>query len=276
MGGSGGGSSTSVTYMYPEWVRSYYERANNATWADAEAAKANNPYKSTPVSISDFISGLTGIGRWADKQVYAYDPKDLFDLLLKGPDNIPDSIFSIFKRSEIQDAIRGQAAPIIKTIDEEVLPKYRRAMQTIGAVNTSAFKIGEALLWRGQLDSLNTQYYDKIIVPAINRIFDTTERMQEFYIKKLALILTYAELQMKIDENIYKVRQGEADLWNSFRVSQSSWGLDIDKMLVMAAGSWQSTPQSSETKTKQQESSSGLLGGILGIGSLVTGLFKGW
>lgn len=272
-GGSGGGSSTSVTYMYPEWVRGFYERANDAVWADAYAAKSSNPYRSAPPSPSETTANLSALGRWVDTQLYAYDPKDLFDILLKGPDNIPDSIFSLLKRAEIVDAIKGQAASIMRVVEEDSLPKYRRGMQTIGAVNTSAFKIGEALLWKGQLESLNDKYYDRLVVPAFQQTLQTIENMQNLYINKLAQVLQYAELRMKIEAAIYEANNSFAMATNEFNAAQLRWPLEVDSMLVSAAGSWQSTPQSSETKTKQSAGASTWIGGLLGAGSIAASLF---
>lgn len=272
MGGSGGGSSNSTTYTYPEWVRDYYVRANDATWSDAESAKLKNPYQTAPISPSEMIYSMKKVGEWVDREVYFFNPKVFFDTIISGEDNIVDSIFGILSRQEIKDIIAGEASEVMRVVDEQILPKFRRGMQTIGAVNTSAFKIGEALIWSGQLEKLNEKYYDKLAVPAFMKTLDTADKLLDMQFKKLGLLLSYAELQLKIDTAIHQAQQTDADAWNAYRSAQLMWPIEIDKFLISAAGSWQSTPSS--TRSSQKNSAdpvSSIFSGALGLGSLVMG-----
>lgn len=274
-GGSGGGSSTSTTYTYPEWVRGYYIRANDAVWADSIVAKEQNPYQDTPIDPSTLINNMSKLGEWIDQEVFLFNPKLLFDSLLSGDNNIPDSIFAILNRKEIKDILTSEASDVMRVVDEQILPKYRRGMQNIGAVNTSSFKIGEALIWSGQIEKLNEKFYDKLAVPAFLKTLDMSEKMLDMYFKKLGLVLTYAELQLKIDAAIQQAKQGNADAWNAYRAAQLMWPIEIDKFLISAAGSWQSTPASSSTSQENKaDPFSSILSGIMGIGSLALGFMS--
>lgn len=90
------------------------------------------------------------IDQWVDINwpvVLPLSDMDIFDpdALNRYLKTIPMDYFSDV--TELNKFIDGQKRRLCETTREEVIPAYRRGMQDIGAVVSSAFKIGEALLW---------------------------------------------------------------------------------------------------------------------------------
>lgn len=268
-GGSSGGSST--TYTYPEWVKTYYERANNAVYSDVVAAKKNNPFRWAPADPILFIASLQESDKWMDEQLFALDPKTLWEVIIA---DVPNTVFGILNRPEVQEIIKGESSQIMRVIEEDLLPKYRRGMQSIGAVNNSSFKIGEALIWSRELDSLNDKYYEKLVGAAFDHSLKMSDKLLDDYFRKLEMAMQYFKMHMDVEKAIYDTQNTYNAAMNEYTQNQLLWPVNLNRELVNASGAWQSTPSSSKTKTENSSDPlTGWLGGILGVGSVVGSFF---
>ncbi len=263
MGSSGGSSST--TYMYPEWVRNYYTRANDAAYGDAMAAKRSNPYVYGPIDPSRFLQHIEAADSWLDLQIFNLDPLILYTSLMN---SVPETVFELLNRPEIEEIIKGQGAQTTRYVEEEVLPRFRRGMQNIGAVSSSAFKIGEALIWSRQLESMNEKYYDKLAVAAFTKSLEAVESLKSDYFQKLKASMDYVKMHNEVEKAILESQLAYNSARNEFAAAQMMWPVNLNRELVNAAGSWQSTPSSSTTK--QKEGGSSMLGAGLGLAAVAS------
>ncbi len=271
MGGGSGGGGSSTTYTYPEWVKTYYIRANDAVYADVQVAKRDNPFHYLPVDPASFISALIKSDDWMDEQLYALDPMDLWKTVIN---DVPSTIFGILNRPEIQEIVKGQGSQVVRYIEEEVLPKYRRGMQSIGAVNNSSFKIGEALIWSREMESLSDKFYDKIVGTAFDSSVRMADKVSDNYFTKLEQAMQFYKMHMDVEKAIYDTQNAYQLAQTEYEQNSLLWAINLDRELVNASGAWQSTPSS--TKTKSNDSNNdfqSIFGGILGIGSVVGSFF---
>lgn len=83
------------------------------------------------------FEGSVGTPAWTD----VFSPARLRDYLQRIP------LDYVWDNTAINEYLSDAAGRLCETARDEVIPQYRRGMQDIGAVMTSAYKIGEALLW---------------------------------------------------------------------------------------------------------------------------------
>lgn len=274
LGGGGSGGSSSTTYTYPEWVRSNYERANEQVYEGVTAAKANNPFKHAPVDPAILIANWQKTDDWMDEQLYALDPKTLFDSLVSGPGSVPSSILGLVNRPEIREFVEGHTSQIMRAVEEEVLPKFRRGMQNIGAVNTSAFKIGEALIWSGHIRDLDNLYMTTVVNKLLDMTQSSLSKVQDDYMRKLEQSMQFYKMSLELEKAIHGAQSEYNSGYNEFLQAQGMWPVQLNKDLISAAGSWQASAASSQTKSKEsQDPVSGLLSGVLGVASIFGRLF---
>lgn len=139
--GGGGGGGTGGKVDYPDYMKTRHETWLNAIDGRISTALANNPFTGqNAYNPASRIATFEAAGQsvldfpWATAlSTYSSDTQALVD--------------SSEVDSAISEAMDSHAAVIDEQINSDVLPKYRAGMLNIGSVVSSAYAIGEAIIW---------------------------------------------------------------------------------------------------------------------------------
>lgn len=175
MGGSGGGGGSSGAVDYPDYMKERHSVLYDDMRQKADQAIADNPYVGMyGWDPSCMIQHMQATVDYYDHIIQEFEPLDLWKQLMG---TVPDVVFDLLDMEPLQEYIDQQKIRLRHGIEDDVLPKYRRGMQDIGAVMTSAFKIGEALLWTREMEeeaSLEKEFKGKLALAAYEYSFKST------------------------------------------------------------------------------------------------------
>ena len=210
-GSSGGGGGGSGAIDYPN----YMETVHN-DWLD------NTGVDTISSSITDVMDAALGNSPWTGQS--AYDPdaditamiaaedllQDLVDLLSAGT-TLDTLISEVLDETRIDDLVDEYEADAAARLAATILPRFRRGMQDINAVVSSAFVIGEAVIEAEQERNVNkysAELHGKAGVDAAIQIINlkleyqraASAMLSEIYRMKIVAKKEENEIEMKIDE----------------------------------------------------------------------------
>lgn len=147
MGGSGGGGSSGKV-SYPAYMQTWHETWLTNVGSAMTTAQANSPFASAiafnPATlIADSDNALE---EFSDK-INAYAPiaywSSVIGTVNTGVEAVDEAI--------ITDDIDAYNDLLEDKLNLEILPEYKGSMRTLGAVDSSSYAVGEAILRRGLL-----------------------------------------------------------------------------------------------------------------------------
>lgn len=215
------------------WYR-YYDRISPAAlWecvAGSIPAKAKNIYKPAEYqSMLDAAAGDKPTSSSFENSIGTPDWDGVFDtnLLRSYLQRIP--LDYVWDNTQIDEYLGNAMQGLCESARDEVIPQYRRGMQDIGAVMTSAYKIGEALLWRKvMLDAKDMQKEIKMKVVEKEKDAKIALAMSAYEVAgKLALTNYEKKADYEILKKEYKMKYGltDADLASSKMEMMGKFGL---------------------------------------------------
>lgn len=263
--GSGGGGGSSGTIDYPQYMKDRHSELYDNIKSAVKKAQANNPYNFlqawSPISM---IRQMEATVDCYDEIIRGFDPLDLW-LSLMG--EVPDVVLGLINTDALNDYIDGQKERLCKGLEEEVLPKYRRGMQDIGAVMTSAFKIGEALLWQRIAEeqiNLEKEFKGKLALAAYEYCFKSTGEIINLTLQKIAYHKEVAHYNLEVLRMGYTAMKEYNDSQNIYAIEKVKWELEMYKYLMDSLGSIASSAGTSYTTSASGTSRlSSAIGGAL-------------
>lgn len=276
MGGSGGGGGSSGAVDYPFYMKERHAVLYDQMRGYADRAIANNPYIGMKAwNPSDMICQMTATVDYYDDIIREFKPEELWRRLMS---TIPEIVYDFADLKPLDDYIDAQRSRLRKGVEEEVLPKYRRGMQNIGAVMTSAFKIGEALLWAKELEeevSLEKEYKGKLILAAYEYAFKSVNDIISLTLQKISYHKEVVHYNLEALRMGYAAMKEYTDSNNIYEVEETKWNLEMSKYLMDALGSIASSAGTSySTSTAGGSRVSSAIGGALsgaGTGAAIGG-----
>ncbi len=232
----GGGGSSSGKVGFPAYMETLHGK-----WLDSEASDI------LTTSMVDAMEGAIGSSPWG--VITAYDPDsdiadwktamDNFRVFLTGLDDAIDwaalytqansSIDGIIE-ADIAQSISDFADQLDDEIETKVLPRYRRGMQDINAVVSSAFPIGEALIesFRGRdvarhSSSVRLNLMDR----KSTLILAGTEQMIKMYLTRIGSEDTY--VRNVVESNRIKIVAKSEQISADSKIDESDalWDLEV-------------------------------------------------
>ena len=181
MGGSGGGSSGAISY--PIYLMDHHHAWLDLLHSHMTSVAGENPYTNAIAYNPDTeLSSMMAILALYTTDVTNYDPEDSWELFWDTVQTKLDS--DVFSDTLINAKIAAYSASVLSRLSTNVLPKFNRGLQTIGASMTSAFTIGEALLtadstrdinkYEADLKRDNEQNKINLINTTANKLLDAT------------------------------------------------------------------------------------------------------
>lgn len=280
-GGSGGGSGSSGSVDYPSYMKERHSALYDMMKNEVADAKAHNPYIGMQAhNPSSMIKEMYATVDYYDAVIREFDPIKVWEELMG---IVPKVVFDMLDMEPLQDYIDQQKVRLRHGVEDEILPKYRRGMQDIGAVMTSAFKIGEALLWLREMEeeaALEKEFKGKLALAAYEYSFKSTGDIINLTLQKIAYHKDVMHYNLEVLRMGYAAMKEYQDSMNIYKIENVKWKLEMDKYLMDALGSIASSAGTSySTSSGGGSRVSSAIGGALGgagsgamIGSAVPGL----
>ena len=276
MGGSGGGGGSSGSVDYPGYMKDRHAVLYDEMRQRADKAIAENPYVGMyGWDPSCMIEHMQATVDYYDHIIQEFEPLDVWKQLMGV---VPEVVFDLLDMQPLQDYIDQQKIRLRHGIEDDVLPKYRRGMQNIGAVMTSAFKIGEALLWTRELEeeaSLEKEFKGKLALAAYEYSFKSAGDIISLTLQKIAYHKEVVHYNMESLRLGYVAMKEYTDSNNIYDVERAKWSLEMSKYLMDCLGSIASSAGTSYTTSAGGASrTASAIGGALsgaGAGLMATG-----
>lgn len=328
-GGSGGGGGSSGTIDYPGYMKERHGALYDAMKDSVAKAQSGNPYNyveawNPSYSMFRIDSIVECWYNYFDK----ISPMAVWNAILE---EVPDQVYRSFSparyepyltsqgevteqappsfytdTTELDNAIDAAWTNMCEKVRDEVIPKYRRGMQDIGAVSVSAFKIGEALLWRRVMKDMAEQeaqgrlefakldkqvkadyakaylehrlklgmgrfeYMAKYGLLATEQSNKGAGDVLQFVLQKLQFIKDCMHYAMEGERMSYSAFKEYTDSNNIYKIEQIKWDLEMYKYLMDSLGSIASSAGTSYTT-----SASGGSRTASAIGGALTGVATG-
>lgn len=304
MGSSGGGGGSSGAVSHSAYLEAVHGDWLNATGSDTieksitevmDTALGSSPWTTATAynpdtDITEYKNVMT-----AFKTLLARvsDTKDWANLYTQAKTSIPDhtDIAQITDATIVAD-VAAFADQLDDEIDIKVLPKFRRGMQDINAVVSSAFPIGEAIIEafrdrdvakyntalrldalkeNKQIDTINAQLHQDIKSLRVG----ATQQMLQLMVQRLSWEENYA--RMFIEANRIKIvaKKEENDQNDIIDEHDAKWDLEVFQYgaNVMAAISG-GTSGAGRIPSRVQSAIGGALSGAA-AGAMIAGASKG-
>ena len=276
MGGSGGGGGSSGKVDYPDYMKEKHSALYDNMRQKADQAIADNPYAGMyGWDPSCMIQHMQATVDYYDHIIQEFEPLDLWKQLMG---TVPEIVFDLLDMEPLQEYIDQQKIRLRHGVEDDVLPKYRRGMQDIGAVMTSAFKIGEALLWTREIEeeaSLEKEFKGKLALAAYEYSFKSAGDIITLTMQKIAYNKEVVHYNMESLRLGYVAMKEFTDSNNVYAVEKAKWSLEMSKYMMDCLGSIASSAGTSYTTSSGGASrAASAIGGALsgaGMGAMATG-----
>lgn len=274
--GSGGGGGSSGSVEYPDYMKNRHKDLWASMWDKHVVATNNNPYIGMyGWDPSCMIQHMQATVDYYDHIIQEFEPLDLWKQLMG---IVPDIVIDLIDSSPLNEYIDQQKIRLRQGIEDDVLPKYRRGMQDIGAVMTSAFKIGEALLWARELQeeaALEKEFRGKLALAAYEYIFKSAGDIISLTLQKINYHKEVTHYNMEALRLGYVAMKEFVDSNNLYEVEKVKWPLEMSKYMMDSLGCIASSAGTSYTASSANVNKVGsAIGGALagaGAGAMMTG-----
>lgn len=276
MGGSGGGGGSSGKVDYPDYMKERHSVLYDDIRRRADAAIAANPYVGMygwdPTCM---VQNMEATVDYYDYIINNFEPMELWKQLMG---EVPAVVFGMLDMQPLDDYIDQQKTRLRQGVEDEVLPKFRRGMQNVGAVMTSAFKIGEALLWAREMQeeaATEKEMRGKLALAAYEYSFRSANDVIQLTLQKISYHKDVVHYNMESLRMAYVAGKEYTDANNVYSVERAKWSLEMSKYMMDALGSIASSAGTSYTTSSggSSKAASALGGAMSGaaIGASVAG-----
>jgi hypothetical protein len=271
MGGSSGGGSSSGKADYPDYMKTFHNDILDQTGTDTVTS-----------SVMDAMNAALGNSPYTTLD--AYDPTadttaymavlTAFKAILAGVSDTADWATIYAQAKTTVDNVVDLAADIAAFADQlddeittKVLPRFRRGMQDINAVVSSAFPIGEAVI-EGFRDREVAKYSSALRLKNADFIIAGTGQMLQLMIQRIGWEESYARTYVEASRIKIVAHKEQVDQDAKLDVDDALWDLELFKygsnVLASIAGAVnQGTKGASTTQSMIGGAMAGAAGGAM-------------
>jgi hypothetical protein len=267
MGSSGGGGASGAV------SHSAYLEKVHGDWLDTTGTDLIG------TSITDVMASAIGNSPWAgqlaydpDADIAAYEAElTLFKALLASLSDTVDWA-ALYAQADLTLSGPAEAAIIADTVafaailDADILtstlPRFRRGMQDINAVQSSAFVIGEAVI-EGFRDREVAKHTSILRLDVNARKLAATDQMVQMMGRRIGWREGYAKTIVEASRIKLVAKKEEADKNLTIDVADAKWDIEVFQYggnLLAAIGGGTSVPYSPGTNA-----TASTLGGVLSV-----------
>ena len=274
-GGSSGGGGSSGAVSYPAYLETVHSEWINDTGADVLSQ-----------SLADTMNSAFGASPWTGKTAYnpdadiaAYNAVLVaYKAILAGIVDTTDwSNLYTHSKATIDNAvdIAADVAAYADILDDEltikVLPRFKRGMQDINAVVSSAFVIGQAVI-EGFRDRDVAKYTSALMLNNHSLIMSGTEQMMRLMMQRIGWEENYAKVYIESMRIKIVAKKEESESNDKIDEEDALWDMEVFQYggnLLASIGGGVSTPN-----TKQPSRAQSMIGGALSgvvAGAMISG-----
>jgi hypothetical protein len=277
-GGAGGGSAPAGTVAYPDYMQTAHNDWLNHTAADTMTYSVVDLMNSAMSGASPY-SGFTTVDvdavflapyKTVSNYIGPYDRLadfSCFDVEAKYNEYITDD------NARITAVVTAESDLLDDEINSKILPRFQAGMLDVNAVQTSAFTIGEALIWDGKAKQIAK--FDAALR------LDRLNSQSEIALKRISTYLEWARLSMATSielSRIYVASRHDIDsLYTELAAKDRLFDLGIYQygvnVMSSIAGSAVSPPDTGSNKSGLGGALSGALSGAAAGNMVLPG---GW
>ena len=270
MGSSGGGGSTSGMTDFPDYMKEFHGALLNHDGADApvisvidafnQAASGNSPYYAFITNTEPIAQAFFGAGKTVNSysKIYellkVYQELDWTGLVANSTaaieSKLPDTA------TTVEELLQAVSIALDDEIQLTVLPRFKSNIRSIGAVNSSAFVIGESLIWDSKIKAIAKERLN--IEQIMNQKAQVVLSYNEFGLK---MALSYIDFQksiptltMDITKYYYALKTDLEDHYSALHAKDLKWDLDLFQYVnntlssISGAALAQGTPDKAPSK----------------------------
>lgn len=274
MGSSGGGGSTSGMTDFPEYMKTFHGRILDHSGADAPIASAldgynyaiqgNSPYYNYITNTEPIAQAFMGAG----KSLNSY--KKLFELLETYQNLDFDNLVAAYSsNTTVEELMQAVSIALDDEIETTIMPKFKGNMRSIGAVMSSAYVMGEALIWDSKIKALAKERLN--IEQIVNQNKDMAIKYATTYMefkKSIPLVTT------DLVKYYYALKTDLDDHYSSMHSKDLRWDLDMLQYVNNTLSSISGAALSQGTTDKPPSKVASAIGGALSgaaAGAMATG-----
>ena len=146
--GSSGGGSTSGSVDYPDYMKSYHEDFLEVAWTVVqEDQQIGSPYGSFSTSSPNVTFGFGGWWQSPTASLQQFNNYSIGSNVCEMADKTCLEVIELTGLPDrISDYTQDMSDALSERLTQEVLPRFEAGMRDIGAVCSSAFAIGQAVM----------------------------------------------------------------------------------------------------------------------------------
>lgn len=264
MGSSGGGGSTSGMTDFPQYMKDFHGAVLNHSGADSPvvsvidsfnyAASGNSPYYNYITNTEPISDAFMGVG----KTIGSYSR--IFELL-KSYQDIDLTPFTAVLNSTsttVEELMQAVSVALDDDIESTILPKFRANMRSVGAVTSSAFVMGEALIWDSKIKALAKERLN--IEQIVNQNKEIALKFLTSYIEiKRNIALTTID----VTKYYYALKTDLDDHYANMHAKDLRWELELFQYCNNSLSSISGAALSQGTSDKAPSKVASAIGGAL-------------
>ncbi|MEG0755690.1 MAG: hypothetical protein RR450_04785 [Oscillospiraceae bacterium] len=267
-GGNGGGSGSSGQIDYPAYMKDRHAPLYDTIKGQTEIAVGTNPYGA--MTAFDPLSYLTMMASAVsdfDTKLGQHDPVTAWPGLM---DKVSTKLFSMVDQPALDTYLAEQNRKLDDEFFEKTLPKYRAGMRDNGAVNTSAYKIGEALLYsklQAEQVGLVRDTKGKIVSSMLGAVPQIADSLQKSVFQMIEYDKTIMHYKIEHGRMSIAALYDKQNVVNDLSVQRVIWPMEMEKYAMDALGCISGSAASSGGAGKQGAGSR--------VGSAIGGALSG-
>lgn len=275
MGSSGGGGSTSGMTDFPQYMKDFHGAVLNHSGADSPvvsvidsfnyAASGNSPYYNYITNTEPVSDAFMGAG----KNIGSYNR--IFELLKSYQDLDLTPFVTMYNATSttVEELMQAVSVALDDDIESTILPKFRANMRSVGAVTSSAFVMGEALIWDSKIKALAKERLN--IEQILNQNKEIALKFLTSYIEiKRNIALTTID----VTKYYYALKTDLDDHYASMHAKDLRWELELFQYCNNTLSSISGAALSQGTSDKAPSKVASAIGGALSgaaMGAMASG-----
>lgn len=263
MGSSGGGGSTSGMTDFPDYMKTFHAQVLDHAGVDSPvisvidafnyAASGNSPYYNYIVNSEPVSDAFMGAG----KTLGSYNR--IFELLENVQQIDFETLLANFaENTTVEELIEAVSTTLDDEITMTILPKFRSNLRSVGAVMTSAYTIGEALIWDSKIKAIAKE---RLTIEGVRN--QNREIALKFTLSYIDHQKNVVQLTTDLVKYYYALKTDLEDHYTSMYAKDLKWDLDLFQYVNNTLSSISGAALSQGTADKAPSKVASAIGGAL-------------
>lgn len=263
MGSSGGGGSTSGMTDFPEYMKTFHGKILDHTGTDNPivsvvdafnyAASGNSPYYNYIVNSEPIDYAFMGTGKTLASYGRIFEMLETIQQI-----DFTTLLASFSENTTVEELIEAVSDTLDDEITLTVMPRFKANLRSVGAVMTSAYTIGEALIWDSKIKAIAKERLNIEGVRNQNR-----EIALKFTLSYIDHKKNVVQLSTDLVKYYYALKTDLEDHYSAMHAKDLRWDLDLFQYVNNTLSSISGAALSQGTADKNPSKVASAIGGAL-------------